>query len=410
MFSPSKKTPLPPNVIWLSIAAMMNDISGEIVTRGLPLFLSATLGVSKSIIGLIEGVADMSASLLQVVSGWYSDKWASRKTVAGFGYLMTAIARPMLYFATSFVLPLFSKFIDRAGKGIRNAPRDALIADSVSPEERGRAFGFNRALDPAGAVIGALIGAGLLYLWQSGGLQSISIPHWKTLMLVAGIPSFIAVFIVFVLVREPKHERKNPPSFSQIFKVGQGIGSQATDKRFRNLMLIVMFFTLGLSSDAFLVLRAQNLGISLWQIFVIIALFNVVTTISSYPAGVLSDRINRRTLMRAGWLTYALIYLGFAFATEAWQIWVLYIVYGIYYGLTDGVERAFVADLVLPEERGAAYGIYNGAVGIVVLPASLIAGILWQQLGPEAPFLFGSIVAIIATFLIGTIKENKIAA
>jgi len=190
---------------------MMNDISGEIVTRGLPLFLSATLGVSKSIIGLIEGIADMSASLLQVVSGWYSDKWASRKTVAGFGYVMTAIARPALYFATSFVLPLFSKFLDRAGKGVRNAPRDALIADSVSPEDRGRAFGFNRALDPAGAVIGALIGAGLLYLWQSGDLQSISIPHWKTLMLVAGVPSFIAVIIVFVLVREPKHERRNPP-------------------------------------------------------------------------------------------------------------------------------------------------------------------------------------------------------
>ena len=255
MSSPSKKTPLPPNVIWLSIAAMMNDISGEIVTRGLPLFLSATLGVSKSLIGLIEGIADMSASLLQVVSGWYSDKWASRKTVAGFGYVMTAIARPMLYFATSFVLPLFSKFVDRAGKGVRNAPRDALIADSVPPEDRGRAFGFNRALDPAGAVIGALIGAGLLYLWQSGDLQSISIPHWRTLMLVAGVPSFIAVFIVFILVREPKHERRNPPPFKEIFKVGQKMTGKTPDKRFRNLMLIVMFFTLGLSSDAFLVLR-----------------------------------------------------------------------------------------------------------------------------------------------------------
>ena len=175
-------------------------------------------------------------------------------------------------------------------------------------------------------------------------------------------------------------------------------------------MLIVMFFTLGLSSDAFLVLRAQNLGISIWQIFVIIALFNVVTTFSSYPAGILSDRLNRRTLMRAGWLTYALIYLGFALANQAWQIWALYIAYGIYYGLTDGVERAFVADLVLPEERGAAYGIYNGAVGIVVLPASLIAGILWQQVGPAAPFLFGSAIALVASLLIGTVKENKIAA
>lgn len=410
MPTPSKKAHLPANVVWLSIAAMMNDISGEIVQRGLPLFLSATLGVSKSLIGLIEGIADMSASLLQIVSGWYSDRWGSRKAVTGFGYLLTAIARPMLYFATSYVLPLLSKFLDRAGKGVRNAPRDALIADSVSPEDRGRAFGFNRALDPAGAVIGALIGAALLYLWQSASSTSISIPHWKTLMLVAGVPSFITVFIVFVLVREPKRERQKPPPFSQIFKVGQKLGGKEQDKRFRNLMFIVMFFTLGLSSDAFVVLRAQNLGISLWQIFIIIALFNVVTTFSSYPAGILSDRLNRRTLIRAGWLTYALIYLGFALATEAWEIWVLYIVYGIYYGLTDGVERAFVADLVLPEERGAAYGIYNGAVGIVVLPASLIAGILWQEVSPAATFLFGSAIALIGCLLIGTVKENKISA
>lgn len=397
---------LPRNVIWLSIAAMMNDISGEIVQRGLPLFLSATLGVSKSLIGLIEGLADMAASLLQVFSGWYSDRWGERKTIAGVGYTMTAIARPMLYFATTWVLPLFSKFLDRAGKGIRNAPRDALIADSVSPEMRGRAFGLNRALDPAGAVLGALIAAGLLYYWQSSPLAlggpGLSLPHWKTLMLVALIPSVIAAFIVFVIVQEKKRDRRLPPPISHILHVGR-------DRRFRRLILIVCFFTLGLSSDAFLVLRAQSLGVTLWQIFLIIALFNLVTTLSAYPAGILSDRLTRRTLIRAGWIAYAVIYAGFAFASQPWHIWLLYIIYGIYYGLTEGVEKAFVADLVAPEERGAAYGIYNGAVGIAVLPASLIAGILWQTVSPAAPFLFGGAVALIATFLLGLVGEDKTA-
>jgi MFS family permease len=389
---------LPPNVIWLSLAAMFNDISGEIVQRGLPLFLSATLGVSKSLIGLIEGIADTTASLLQVVSGWYSDRWASRKTVAGAGYTMTALARPILYFATTWVLPLLAKFLDRAGKGIRTAPRDALIADSVSPEMRGRAFGLNRALDPAGAVIGALLAASFLYFWHGPNAASISGHQWKLLMIIAAVPSVIAALIVFIIVREEKRDRKIPPPIRQIFSVGR-------DKRFRKLLFVVTFFTLGLSSDAFLVLRAQSLGISIWAIFIIIALFNLVTTLSAYPAGVLSDRLSRRVIIRAGWITYALIYLGFAFATQAWHIWALYIAFGIFYGLTEGVEKAFVADLVKPEERGAAFGIYNGAVGIAVLPASLIAGLLWQYYGPAAPFLFGSAIAIIATLWISTVKE-----
>jgi len=185
--------------VWISIAAMFNDISGEIVQRALPLFLSTTLGVSKSLIGLIEGIADMSASLLQIVSGWYSDRWGSRKTVAGAGYTMTAIARPLLYFATTWVLPMFSKFLDRAGKGIRTAPRDALIADSVTPEMRGRAFGLSRALDPAGAVIGSILAAAFLYYWGTGQTNVISMPEWKTLMLIALVPSVIAAAIIFFI-------------------------------------------------------------------------------------------------------------------------------------------------------------------------------------------------------------------
>lgn len=397
---PTPRTKLPPNVLWLGITSMLNDISSEIVTRALPLFLAGTLGVSKGLIGLIEGIAATAASLLQVVSGWYSDRWGSRKVIAGSGYAASALARPLLLFATGWVLPFITKIFDRAGKGVRTSPRDALIADSVSAEDRGRAFGYNRALDPAGAVIGSLIGAWLLYSWGAPAISRISFDEWRTLILIATIPGAIAALIVFIVIKEAKRERKDPPPFSHILHVGR-------DPRFRRLTLVVVFFTLGLSSDAFLLLRAQSLGISLAQIFLIVALFNLVTTLSAYPAGILSDKLSRRALIRAGWIAYAIIYFGFAFASEQWHIWVLYIVYGIYYGLTEGVEKAFVADLVLPEERGAAYGIYNGAVGIAALPASLVAGLLWQYVSPAAPFIFGGAVALIATFLLSTVHENQ---
>jgi MFS family permease len=394
--SPHEK--LPRNVIWLGISSMFNDISGEILQRGLPLFLATTLGVPKTLIGLIEGLSDTTASVLKVFSGWFSDRWGSRKIIAGTGYATTAIARPLLYFATSWIVPLVSKFLDRAGKGIRTSPRDALIADSVSPEMRGRAFGYNRALDPAGAVIGALIGAALLYYWHSG--TSISISDWKTLVLVAAVPSFVSVSIIFGIIREKRVAPKVPPPLSQILHVGR-------DRRFRRLMFVVTFFTLGLSSDAFILLRAQSLGMSFSSIFLMVALFNLVTTLSAYPAGILSDKLSRTTLIRAGWICYAVIYFALAFATEAWHIWILFSLYGMYYGLTEGVEKAFVADLVKPEERGAAYGIYNGAIGIAALPASLIAGVLWQSVSPAAPFIFGGAIALVATLFLSTVQEKK---
>jgi MFS family permease len=380
---------------------MFNDISGEIITRGLPLFLAGSLGVSKSIIGLIEGISDSTASLLKIASGWYSDRWGSRKAVAGTGYTLTAVARPLLYFTSSWVIPLISKFFDRAGKGIRTAPRDALIADSVGPEMRGRAFGFHRALDPLGAVIGALIAAWLLYRWAGPTASTITGTQWKSLIIIAAIPSFISALIVLVLVKEKRREVKEPIPISQIFKIGH-------DKRFMRLIAVVGFFTLGLSSDAFLVLRAQSIGLSIGEIFLLIALFNTVTTLSAYPAGKLSDKIGRRVLLIAGWISYALIYIGFAFATESWQIWALYLGYGIYYGLTEGVEKAFVADLVAPHERGAAYGLYNGAMGIAILPASIIAGVLWQSYGPAAPFLFGAGIAVVSVVLLSTIREERL--
>jgi len=398
--TPAKR--LPPNVIWLSIASLFNDISGEIVGRGLPMFLATVLGTSYGIIGLIEGAADTISSFLKIISGWYSDRWGKRKIIATIGYSLTAVSRPILYFATSWVMPFFGRLLDRTGKGIRTSPRDALIADSVHPTIRGRAFGFHRALDPLGAVIGALIAA--LYLEYNGvkvnGAVTITAEGWKSLVIIATIPTIISCLILFFLVKEAKREIKEPPPLGNMLRLG-------SDSRFNRLLVVLFLFTLGASSDAFLILRAGSLGVSPSSVFIIIALLNVVTVVSSYPAGVLSDTLSRKTIIRIGWITYALIYTGFAFATEEWHIWMLYTIYGLYYGLTEGVEKAFVADLVPASNRGSAFGAYNGVIGLGTLPASLIAGVLWEKFGPQVPFLFGAVMALVASLLLISIKEGK---
>lgn len=395
------------NVIWVSFASMFNDISGEIVIRAVPLFLVGILGVGYSVVGLIEGLSDTTSALLKIIAGRYSDTWGSRKKVAAFGYGLTAVARPILYFTTSWVLPLVSRIVDRAGKGIRTAPRDALIADSVSPKMRGRAFGFHRAMDPLGAVIGALIAAAVLYTSGMGTSHStansgvLTGDRFRLLVLIATIPTVLSSVILFFFVKDVRSPAKT------IGNQNRSIWNAGIDKRFNQFLGVLVLFTLGLSSDAFLLLRASSLGISAAEIFIMIACFNLVTTLAAYPSGILSDRLSRKTVLRIGWIYYALIYFGFAFATEQWQIWTLFIAYGLYYGLTEGVEKAFIADLAVPEMRGTAYGLYNGSVGIMVLPASLIAGLLWQNVGVHAPFIFGGALGLIAAIAISIVRNPK---
>jgi MFS family permease len=329
---PKSITKLPGNVIWLGITSMFNDISSEILLRALPLFLSGFLGVSMSIIGVIEGVSEATASLLKVISGWYSDKWGSRKNLAASGYALSALSRPILFFATSWLVPFLYRFLDRVGKVIRTAPRDALIADSVTPEIRGKAFGFNRALDPLGAMIGALLGAGILH--GIGGFDknpngTIDANVFRVLLLIALVPTFFSTLIVLFLVRE-KHKHHAMSEKPMIAFTGMG-------KKFNRYLAILFLFTLGVSSDAFLLLRARAAGISSAEIFLMIAFFNLVTTLSAYPAGILSDKLSRRTVLLIGWTFYALIYIGFAFAVTELHIWILYVSYGLYYGLTEGV-------------------------------------------------------------------------
>lgn len=403
MNTTQEKQKLPRNVIWVSLASFFNDVSGEIVVRALPLFLAGTLGVGYSVIGIIEGFADSTSSFLKIIAGWYSDKIQNRKRMTAVGYALTTIARPILIGVNGWVLPLLSRFLDRAGKGIRSAPRDALVADSVSHTERGKAFGFLRALDPAGGMVGALIAAGTLYFFQGNVLPdgAISRDLFDTLIYIAIFPTAISAIIIIFLVKEPSHHGI-PKDTSKI-----SFRAALSHKRFRNYLIILFIFTLASSSDAFLILRANSLGVGPLGIFIIYALLNFVSSFSSYPMGALSDRYSRRKMIMAGWIIYAFIYFGFALSTQAWHTWGLFVLYGFFFGLTEGVERALVADLVPAELRGTAYGLYNGVLGLGLFPASLIAGLLWENFGAEAPFIFGGGLALISALLISRMSFRR---
>jgi len=386
---------LPRNVWAVSLTSFFMDISSEMVINILPLFLSNVLGVKTNIIGLIEGIAEATASILKVFSGWLSDKLRARKWLAVAGYGISALAKPFFYIANTWGLVAGVRWADRVGKGVRTAPRDALVADSIDESQRGLAFGFHRAADTAGAMLGLLIA--LLVVWlaqQSSG--ELTRTTFQTVVLVSLIPAVLAVVALAVGTRDVAVTKvRDLPRISF-----RGLG-----KPFLVFMLIVGLFDLGNSSDAFLVLRAQERGLSIIGILGMLVTFNAVYTLVSAPAGSFSDRVGRRHVIIGGWLVYAAIYFGFAVAGKGWHVWVLYVIYGVYYGLAYGTTKAMVADLVPEALRGTAYGTYNAVLGILDFPASLIAGILWQGLGSwggfgaSAPFFFGAAMALAAALL-----------
>ncbi len=386
---------LPRNVWAVGLTSLFMDISSEMVINILPLFLSNVLGIKTNIIGLIEGLAEATASILKLFSGWLSDKLGKRKWLAVVGYGLSAVSKPFFYIANSWELIAGVRWTDRVGKGIRTAPRDALVADSVTKETRGLAFGFHRAMDTAGAMLGIVIAVVVVWLAQKNTLD-LTKSTFQTVVLVSLLPAFLAVLSLVLGAKDvPVKGQRLAPKFSL-----RGMG-----KPFIIFLIIVSIFTLGNSSDAFLVLRAQNLGVTVTGILIMLAMFNLIYSLISTPAGSLSDRIGRRRLIIGGWLVYAAIYLGFAFAQAAWQIWVLYVAYGLYYGMAYGSANALVADLAPEQLRGTAYGTYNAIIGILAFPASFIAGSLWQGLGswqgfgPSAPFFFGGTLALIAALL-----------
>lgn len=395
---------LPRNVWAVSLTSFFMDISSEMVINLLPLFLSNVLGVKTNIIGLIEGVAEATSSLLKLFSGWLSDKLKSRKWLAVLGYGISTLAKPLFLLANAWGTIAGARWADRVGKGIRTAPRDALVADSIEEEHRGLAFGFHRAADTGGAMLGLLIA--FFIVWRAQSTTSLlTVDTFRTIVLISLIPAVLAVLSLAIGAKEVtiKGETQAPK-----------FGFRQLGKPFLTFLLIVGLFDLGNSSDAFLILRAQERGISVLGILGMLAVFNLIYALISTPAGGLSDRIGRHKVLIGGWTVYALIYLGFALVQSAWQVWLLYIVYGVYYGMAFGTAKAMVADLVPENLRGTAYGTYNAVLGILDFPASVIAGVLWQGIGrwtgfgAGAPFFFGAGMAGLAVVLMALwMKHNQ---
>ncbi len=370
------------NVLVLGVVSLLTDVSSEMIYPLLPLFLTGVLGAGPAVLGIIEGVAESTAALLKLVSGIISDRIPRRKPLVLAGYGLSALARPLVALAATPGFVLGVRVCDRIGKGVRTSPRDALIADSVVPELRGRAYGFHRAMDHAGALVGPLVAAGLLG-WFALELRTV---FW-----CAAVPGLLAVVCLAAGVREvPRVPRVTPDGGRLSLPPGP----------VRTYLLILLLFTLGNSSDAFLLLRAGELGVAPARLPLLWAFFHLVKMLSVFPFGALSDRIGRRGVIVAGWVVYAAAYLGFALATSELHIWLLFAGYGLFYGLTEGVEKALLADLAPAAERGAAFGWFNATIGLGAFPASLLFGVLWQWSGPLAAFGCGAALAALAAVLL----------
>jgi MFS family permease len=378
------------NVYALAAVSFFTDVSSEMIYPLLPVFLTTVLGVGAGFIGAIEGAAESVAALLKLASGWWSDRVRKRKAFVVAGYTLASVVRPLVAIAQSATQVLLIRVSDRVGKGLRNSPRDALIADSVEPSMRGRAFGLRSAADNAGALLGPLIAFALLR-WLGLSLRTV---FW-----LSAIPGALAVFVAVTGVHEVL---RKGPSTGKKTSLATGMGA-----RFWGFLAIIFVFTLGNSTDAFLLLRARQLGVPVALAPILWALLNAVKSISNVPGGALSDRIGRRPTLIAGWFVYAAVYFLFARATQAWQAWALFAVYGLFFGLTEGSELALVADVVPADRRGAAYGWYYLAVGIGALPASLMFGALWDRFGSTVAFLVGASLALIAALALGVAGESQ---
>jgi MFS family permease len=402
--SPRNIWGLHPNVFFLGLVSLLTDVSSEMIFTLVPLFVKNVLGGGGIIVGLIGGLSESFDAVFRIFSGRISDRFRKRKALAVIGYGFSTIVKPFMLLATAWGGVLGVRFGDRIGKGIRSSPRDALIADSVTAETRGKGFGIHRAMDTAGAVLGLAAAAVIVYFLQGSGFD-LTNDTYRWLVIIGIIPAVLAVIILVGLVHEKRLSSTSTPKAAEAKPLAN---QQAFSGQFKLFLLIMGIFTLGNSSDFFIVLRAQDLNVNVLNITLMLVVFNITYAIISTPAGILSDKLGRRKVIVIGWTVYALVYLGFALATSVWSIWVLFAAYGIYYGIVEGVAKAFVADLVPAERRGTAYGYYQGVVGLMLLPASVIAGVLWDKVNTAAPFYFGAGLAFIAMLgLLLLLKEKR---
>ncbi len=354
----------------------------------IPIFLTTFLGVPVAIVGVIEGIAEATASILKVSSGWLSDRLRHRKTFVAAGYTLSAIAKIVLSFAASWLYVLIARFMDRFGKGIRTSARDALIADSASPETRGAAFGLHRALDTAGAVVGPLLALVLLHLLNN---------KYSLIFLLACIPAFIGVGILLLVVREPRHESQKSE-----FKLKFSLGTFS--KPYKIFLLVNVIFALGNSSDAFLILRTQSLGYTATGAVLLYVVFNAFYSLLSYPLGKLSDRFGAKPILIASFLLFSVVYAGFGIAGNGLILWILFPMYGLYMAMSEGVSKAYISNLVPPETRATAIGLFYTSTGIVTFFSSFIAGLLWNYIGVSTPFYFGAVCSLLAMLVF--LKDN----
>ncbi|MBM4125168.1 MAG: MFS transporter [Nitrospira sp.] len=381
---------LPRNVWITGWVSFFMDVSSEMVYPLVPLFLSSTLGVNKSVVGVIEGIAEASASLLKLFSGVLADRFGKNKLLMGMGYAISVASRPVLALATGWGMVLTARFTDRVGKGIRTAPRDAVIAASAPPERWGLAFGFQRALDTAGAVVGPAVALLVLAVWST---------DYRLVFWLSIIPGLLAVALIVLFISADGPSPTIRATFSWSLR--------GFDRSFPGFLLVIGLFSLGNFSNAFLILKAEQVGMSPAWISGIYLAFNVVYAVVSIPGGMLADRFGKRRMIVGGFSLFAGVYAGFALAAEPWQIAALFLLYGGYMGLTDGVQRAYLATLIPEEQKATGFGLFHLVVGAAILPASLVAGLLWDHLGPAAPFWFGAGLALLsAVAFVGLSRQH----
>jgi MFS family permease len=384
---------LHPNVFFMGITSLLTDISSEMIFTLVPLFLTNVLGAAGAVVGLVGGLSEGADAIFRIFSGWFSDRLGKRKDLAVLGYSISTIAKPFLYLANSWGLVLAVRFTDRLGKGVRTSSRDALIADSVSAGERGRAFGLHRAMDTSGAFLGLVIAALIVYLVEGTSAIQISLGAFRWLIIGGVIPAVLGVLVLWIFVREKKTQAEDTAPGNRLSFAGIW---NSFDRRFWLFLSVMFVFTLGNSSDFFVILRAQNMGAPLFQVALMLILFNGTYAACSLPMGMLSDKLGRRKVIILGWFIYALVYLGFAVASTIWHVYLLFALYGVYYGIVEGAAKAYVADLAPVEKRGTAYGLFQGVVGLTLVAASLIAGLLWDNVSTASPFYLGAGLAFLA--------------
>lgn len=402
------------NVVALALVSLLTDVSSEMLVYLVPLYLANVLTASPTIIGLIEGAAESAAAGLKLASGAISDRIGRRRLLVGVGYGSSTLAKALFLVASSWPLVLLARVGDRLGKGIRTAPRDALIADSTDAAYRGRAFGFHRAIDTLGAFFGVLAAFLIVGAAQAGDNQ-LDANTFQLIVLISLVPASLAVAVIFIGVRDVRRASTGGsaavPSAQSAPTGTRWQRLRATARRlpppFWLFVAANTLFALGNSSDAFLALRTQQLGAVLTDLLLMIVAFNLVNALVSFPAGVLSDRFGRRAPIAVAWLVYAVAYAGFAIASSTTVAAGLWILYGAYYGINEAVGRAFIADVAPADLRATGYGILNAAIAFAVLPASVVAGVLWDVINPSAPFWFGAACAAMAVIVLGLVRPMR---